>query len=259
MTEMDRSDWLMVIYTLLLAMLLTTLIPSFFQPVSAVAYPFTVSYQVLPPSGASDEEILVLIRVNHPNDNEPLWAYVTWDYRPIVQRQGDVVFNRVHQNWWDIAFTPPQDLSVKGKHHIRIRIEDSTGNVVSWPVWEYTITNTVPQVEWFDDLSEEAIAKITGPMGPPGEVGETGPPGAVGPLGEGGPQGELGPQGPIGIGEQGPTGSIGLPGGPGPRGETGGRGEVGKSEPVWVVYTSLVFSIASMVTVLWGFYRERKT
>jgi len=226
---------------------------------SAVTHPFTVSYQVLPPSGKSDEEILVLIRVNHPNDNEPLWAYVTWDHRTIVQRQGDVVFSKIHQNWWDIAFTPPQDLCAKGKHHIRIRIEDSDGNIVSWPVWEYTITNTVPQVGWFDNLSEEAIAKITGP---PGGQGETGPQGETGETGPIGPQGEEGPpgaQGPIGGGEQGPVGSIGLPGGPGPRGETGPQGETGKSENAIVLYTALILSIASMVTVLWGFYRERKS
>lgn len=229
------------------------------HPVSAVTYPFTVSYEVLPPSGASDEEILVLIRVSHPNTNEPLWAYLTWDYRTIVQRRGDVVFNKVHQNWWDIAFTPPQDLCSKGKHYIRIRIEDSSGNTVNWPVWEYTITNIVPQVEWFDELSEETIAKITGPPGPPGEIG---PQGEVGETGLMGPQGEIGPQGdrgPLGEGEQGPPGSIGLTGGTGPTGQTGPQGEIGKSERPLVIYTSLILSILAMGLVLWDHYKERKT
>lgn len=226
---------------------------------SAVTWPFIVSYQVLPPNGASDVEILVLIRVNHPNDNEPLWAYVTWDYRPIVQRQGDMIINRVHQNWWDIAFTPPQDLCSKGEHHIRIRIEDSSGNVVNWPVWQYTITNVVPQVEWFDELSEEAIAKITGPTGPRGEIGPQGEMGETGPMG---PQGEIGPQGdrgPLGEGEQGPPGSIGLPGGTGPIGQTGPQGETGKSERPLVLYISLILSIFSIGLVLWDHYKERKT
>ena len=133
---------------------------------SAVEYPFDVKYDVLPPSGASNEQILILIRVNHPNSNEPMWAYVTWDSRIIVKRQGDVIANEKHQNRWDITFYPPKDFCSKGRHTIRIRIEDSAGNIVSWPIWEYTITNTVPKLEWFDDLSSAALAKITGPLGP---------------------------------------------------------------------------------------------
>ena len=38
--------------------------------VAAVEYPFTVVYDVKPPSGPSDQEILILIRVDHPNPNE---------------------------------------------------------------------------------------------------------------------------------------------------------------------------------------------
>lgn len=43
--------------------------------VSAVEYPFTVVYDVLPHSGESDENILIYIRVlDHPNANEALVA-----------------------------------------------------------------------------------------------------------------------------------------------------------------------------------------
>lgn len=226
--------------------------------VSGATYPFNVWYSVEPPNGASDEEILVKIRVTHPNTNEPLVVYVTWDYRPIVQRQGDVIVNRVHQNRWDINFYPPDGLCAKGNHMIRISIEDSSGHVRE-VVWQYTITNIVPQVEWFDDLSEEAIAKITGPPGPPGETGPQGEMGETGPMG---PQGEIGPQGdrgPLGEGEQGPPGSIGLPGGTGPTGPPGPQGETGKSENAIVLYVSLILSIFAMGLVLWDHYKERKT
>jgi len=226
-------------------------------PVSAVTYPFDVWYRVEPPSGASDEEILIKIRVIHPNTNEPLVAYVTWDYRNIVQRLGDVIVNKIHQNRWDINFYPPDGFCAKGKHRIRISIEDSSGNIVEWMIWEYTITDIVPQVEWFDELSEEAIAKITGPPGPPGEIG---PQGGVGETGLMGPQGEIGPQGdqgPIGIGDQGPTGSIGLPGGPGVTGPIGLQGETGKSENAIVLYVSLVLSIIAIGLVLWDHYKDR--
>jgi len=227
-----------------------------FQTVSAGTYPFTVTYDVIPPSGESNEEILIYIRVENPNPNEPLVAYVFWDSRVIVQRLEDVIINKVHQHRWDITFYPPENLCAKGDHTIKIWVEDSENNIVKWPVWKYTITNTVPRIEWFDELSEEAIAKITGPTGPPGPIGpqgEQGIPGPIGPQGEIGPIGDLGPQG-----EQGPTGSIGLPGGPGLQGETGPQGETGKSEKPIVLYTSLILSIISIMAVIWGYYRERK-
>lgn len=220
-----------------------------FQPVSGATYPFDVKYDVLPPRGASDEEILILIRVNHPNTNEPLWAYVTWDHRVIVQRQEDVIINKVHQNRWDISFYPPKDLCAKGPHAIRIRIEDSSGNIVSWPYWEYTITSIVPRLEWFDELTPEAIAKITGPPGPQGE------PGPVGPIGPVGPQGEGGPPGPPG--ETGTIGAQGIPGPEGSVGPVGPQGEMGENADNLVLYTALILSIISFLTVLWGYYRGK--
>lgn len=217
---------------------------------SAVEYPFIVNYDVLPPSGASDEQILILIRVNHPNSNEPMWAYVTWDSRIIVQRQGDVITNKIHQNRWDITFYPPKDFCSKGKHTIRIRIEDSAGNIVKWPIWEYTITNTVPQLDWFDDLSAEALAKITGPPGP---QGETGPQGEMGETGLTGPTGS---QGDMGLSIEGETGPQGIEGAQGPIGLTGeqgppGQGEPGKDADTNILTASLIISIASILIVIW--------
>lgn len=218
---------------------------------SAVEYPFIVNYDVLPPSGASDEQILILIRVNHPNSNEPMWAYVTWDSRIIVQRQGDVITNKIHQNRWDITFYPPKDFCSKGKHTIRIRIEDSAGNIVKWPIWEYTITNTVPRLEWFDDLSQEAIDKITGPKGETGETGlkgETGETGLIGPKGNQGLPGEKGETGPQGIqGEQGSVDPVG------PQGDIGppGQGEPGKDADLNILTASLFMSIVSILIVIW--------
>ncbi len=254
--RLSRAQLILKIMTFILFWAIVFVVISV-QPVSGVTYPFTVTYDVFPHGGYSDEEILVYIRVDHPNPNEPLWAYVFWDSRVVVQRMEDVVISNIHQNRWDITFYPPKDFCKKGDHDIKIWVEDSSNDIVKWPYYSYTIKGIVPQVEWFDDLSEEAIAKITGPMGPPGGVGPQGETGETGPLG---PQGEVGPQGaqgPIGIGEQGATGSIGLPGGPGPQGETGPQGEMGKSENAMVLYASLILSIASMLTVLWGHYETK--
>ena len=180
--------------------------------VRAVDYPFTVVYDVKPPSGPSDQEILILIRVDHPNPNEPLVVYIYWDDVPIFQRLGDVIVNKVHQNRWDIPFYPPERLCAKGEHKIKFRIEDSAGNTVTWPIWSYTITNVIPQIDWFDDLKPDQIEKIRGPQGEKGDTGATGPQGQ----GVQGIQGERGLQGIDGV--QGAVGSkgMGIQGKPGP-------------------------------------------
>jgi len=218
-----------------------------FQPVSAVDYPFDVTYDVLPPSGSSEEEILIYIRVNHPNTNEPLWAYVFWDSRPIVQRLEDVTVNNLHQHRWDINFYPPDGLCNIGEHTIKIWIEDSENNIVKWPIWKYKITSMVPRFEWWDDLSPEFIAKITGPQGIQGEIG---------PQGIEGPQGIRGPTGQGEIGETGTIGPQGLAGPEGILGPIGPQGEKGESADNNILYASLVLSIVAMMVVLWGHYKE---
>lgn len=236
-----------------IALILLPLVVYVDHHVSAVEYPFDISYDVLPPYGASNEEIVILLRVDHPKDNEPLWAYVTWDYRLLVERQGDVIINKVHQNRWDLKFYPPKDFSSKGVHHIRIRIEDSSGNVVK-SIWSYTITSIIPRLEWWEDLlkNEEFMDMITGPPGPQGEPG---PQGDIGPLG---PQGEIGPHSQ---GEKGETGTIGPQGfeGPvGPKGPKGIQGETGKSADNRILYLALILSIISILVVLWDHYKDVK-
>ncbi len=203
---------------------------SLYSPLaSAAVQPFTVVYDVLPPSGNSNEEILIYIRVlNHPNPNEPLVAYVFWDSRPIVQRQGDVVVGKVHQHRWDITFVPPEGLNSKGGHAIKIWIEDSSNQIVKWPYYSYTIKDVVPQLDWFAELTEAQLATIRGFTGPQGVMGETGATGPVGPQGIPGAQGETGSPGSVGprgdpgiLGEQGEVGDVGAVGPVGPIGEPG--------------------------------------
>ena len=224
--------------------------------VRAVDYPFTVVYDVKPPSGPSDQEILILIRVDHPNPNEPLVVYIYWDDVPIFQRLGDVIVNKVHQNRWDIPFYPPERLCAKGEHKIKFRIEDSSGNTVTWPIWSYTITNVVPQLDWFDDLSPEELEKITGPEGEKGDVGPSGPQGPQGEKGDEGPKGPTGSQGEIGDvgkqGEIGPIGPSGIQGEIGPPGPVGEKGAVGNLN-AYISGATLLMSITALVIV----YRRR--
>lgn len=232
---------------LVILMVSLSLLPS----VASVEYPFDVWYRVEPPSGASNEEILIKIRVTHPNTNEPLVAYVTWDWRSVVQRLGDVIINKVHQNRWDITFYPPKDHCAKGKHRIRISIEDSSGSIVEWMIWDYSITDVVPQLDWFDDLTQEEIDDITGPEGPPGEAG---PPGPEGPEGKLGPQGPVGPPGPVGSGAPGPQGEIGPrgivgPQGSGDQGPQGERGPAGSFNMIFSIVTVAIAIVAIFIAL----------
>lgn len=242
MNRLDKAWWLMIGILLLSLSLCSPL-------ASAADYPFDVTcYSVQPPSGPSDQEILILLRVDHPNANEPLVAYIYWDKVPIFQRLGDDVVNKVHQNRWDIFFYPPERLCAKGEHKITFRIEDSTGNAVNWPAHIYTITNVVPQYDWLAELSEAQRELIRGPPGSKGEKGEKGET-IVGPMG---------PEGPLGVGELGPPGSVGPRGDPGvglvgPAGAKGEPGEPGSSVDPMLTYVAIAFSVAALIAfiLLW--------
>jgi len=218
--------------------------------VAAADEPFKVLYDVMPQKGPSSVEILVYVRAVHPDANEPMWAYVWWDTKCIAMRKEDVVINKIHQNRWDIVFNPPKDLCSKGTHEIRIWVEDSDNNIIK-KYWSYSITNVVPRLDWFDDLTPAELDKITGPKGDTGDVGPTGPVGPqgeqgdAGPVGPPGPKGDMGDIGPPGEGEIGPVGPIGLQGEPGPRGE---KGEVGNLN-MFISGATLLMSIAALVVV----------
>jgi len=234
---------------ILVGLVLLLCIPS----VAAVEYPFTVVYDVLPPSGRSDEQILIYIRVlDHANSNEPLVAYIFWDGRPIIQRQTDVVINKIHQHRWDITILPPKGLNAKGSHKIQIWVEDTSNVIVKWMYYSYSITDVVPQLDWFDDLTPEELEKIRGPKGDKGDVGPAGPPGSQGETGETGVGGPPGPQGDVGdVGIQGEIGPIGPAGIQGELGTTGPQGEKGAvgNLNAFISGATLLMSIAALVIV----------
>jgi len=238
MNSLDKS----VLKFIPLVLLLTVSLSS---PLAhAVDYPFDVTYEVCPPDGRSDEEILIMLRVSHPNPGEALSAYVKWDGRSIIRRESDVVVNKVHQHWWDLTFYPPKDLCAKGTHPIEIRIEDSSGNVVKWMYWSYHITDVTPRLDWFDDLTDEELERIRGSPGPQGETGETGAPGPGGAQGIPGEEGEIGPPGSVG-----PQGYNGIDGLVGPIGPAGSQGEPGVSVDPMPTYIGVIIAIVALIGV----------
>jgi len=219
--------------------------------VSAADEPFKVLYDIMPQKGPSSTQILVYIRAVHPDANEPMWAYVWWDTKCIAMRQADIVINKIHQNRWDIIFNPPKNLCSKGTHNIWIWVEDSDNKIIK-KYWSYSITNVVPQLDWFDDLTPGEIEKIRGPKGDKGDTGSTGPPGPQGEKGDEGPKGPTGSQGDVGdTGLQGEIGPIGLIG---PQGKIGVQGPIGEKGAVgnlnaFISGATLLMSIAALVIV----------
>lgn len=229
----------------------STLLLSLYSPSVSAAEAFEVTYNVFPGRGATSEQILVFVRAFHDNPNEPMWIYVFWDSRCIAMRQADVLVNKIHQNRWDITFYPPKDLCAKGTHDIWIWVEDSANMIVK-KYWSYSITNVVPQLDWFDELTQTELNAIGGPTGATGPQGSAGPTGATGKQGVPGAAGAEGATGPAG-----PQGETGEQGPPGPKGQRGEVGLDGKDAPMGLFYIIGGLSVVSIICVILLFSRGK--
>lgn len=167
------------------------------------------SYEVMPHSGPSDQQILVWVRTEPLRDTNHYVIYVFWDNIPIIERLTDISLKSgSYEHRWDIKITPPQDHNYPGDHKIEIWIE-GTGGDKKVLKYQYTVTDGAPPAKWWTQFlkdNPEYIASITGPTGPPGETGSPGAQGEPGPRGQQGPQGDTGPQG-----QTGPKGTQGEP------------------------------------------------
>jgi len=66
------------------------------------------SYEVMPHSGPSDQQILVWVRTEPLIDTNHYVMYVFWDYIPIVERLSDIALKSgSYEHRWDIKITPP--------------------------------------------------------------------------------------------------------------------------------------------------------
>jgi len=170
------------------------------------------SYEVMPHSGPSDQQILVWVRTEPLIDTNHYVAYVFWDNILIVDRLTDTALkNGQYKHSWDIKITPPAGHNYEGDHKIDIWIEGPGGDKKELR-YQYTVTDGAPPAKWIEQFLKEHpeyLAAITGPTGPPGETGTPGTQGPPGPRGQQGTQGNTGPQGQTG--PQGPKGPQGEP------------------------------------------------
>jgi len=189
------------------------------------------SYEVMPHSGPSDQQILIWVRTTPLIDTNHYVVYVFWDNIPIIERLSDITLKTgSYEHRWDIKITPPTDHNYEDDHNIEIWIE-GTGGDKKILKYQYTITDGAPPIKWWTQFLKthpEYLAAITGPAGPQGKTG---------------PQGEAGPQGEKG--ETGQRGAQGPQGQPGSQGPQGPQGETSSATPNYVTT-----AVASVITLI---------
>jgi len=168
------------------------------------------SYEVMPHSGPSNQQILIWVRAEPLIDTNHYVVYVFWDNIPIIERLSDISLKSgSYEHRWDIKITPPAGHNYQDDHKIEIWIEGTGGDKKTLK-YQYTITDGAPPAKWWTQFlkdNPEYLAAITGSTGPPGKTGPQGTQGEPGPRGPQGQDGQRGAQGPPGPqGTQGPQG-----------------------------------------------------
>jgi len=177
-------------------------------------YGYEYYYNVMPGRGRYDEEFLVWVRVDPRVDTAQMSIRVFWDGKPITARIMSPQVGKTTSvtHMWDLMLKPPINYRGIGKHSIEIWLEPNVGNLKVL-TWQYTITDSVPDMDSWEEFLEnhpEFLDQIRGPIGfvgpagPRGNIGETGARGAKGNIGEPGVNGTIGATGLTG-----PTGADG--------------------------------------------------
>lgn len=205
---------------------------------------YKINISMYPIRGDSTTNIRLFITT------EPLTGIGSWtlyvDYvdKNVVNGMSDIRIGKTntYKHQWVVVFNPP--FGKEGKSYtIRIVILTDTGQIREY-YRQFKIVDTIPEIEWFDDLSQKELNAIRGPKGDIGIQGERGHTG-LGVQGEIGPKGDTGIQGKSIIGEK------------GEEGDRGPRGLEGKSYPVIIFYSGILLSLFSLIFSLWV-YRGSK-
>jgi len=235
------SKWLSLTFTAGIIMLSIILVCACPITVSASEDPFDVHVEMRPTQGSSATSIFLFVTTTPYSSSESWHLYVFWDEITILSRVADVkITASLYEHRWELSIKAPKGGSKKGWHYVDIWVVDGDGNIVKDQTLAFKVTSTVPQTEWWEDLSPEFIEEITGPRG---ERGTTGPQGEQGPKGEEGDRGEQGQRGPPG--PQGDRGNLG------PQGEQGPPGEQGKgASMIWIVIIGVLSLFSLFLSIM---------
>ena len=177
---------------------------------SPAANAYWIKVYVFPQEGTVNTEILIMVQLDPREGKKPRYLYLFYDDIGLIQRKSCIRITSARYEYsWDVKIKPPKEApySDLGEHLIEVWIDDGTRSFKKAEA-NFIINEYIPPAEWWEQLSQSFIKRITGPSGPPGPEGDQGPQGDQGPPGPKGEEGERGPLGPQG--EQGPLGSPGV-------------------------------------------------
>jgi len=221
--------------------LLVILISSFSSKITS-GLKYDIDIDIKPTSGDSNINIFIFVRTDPIRTKDSWKLYVFWDDH-LITKVNDIYIKttKQYEHSWELNFQPPKDpkyLKLKN-HYIEIWVKNSTGHVES-RIKTFKITKTIPQVSWFDELTEKEKEQIRGAKGDKGDKGE---------IGDKGEKGDKGEQGNIGL-----EGERGLKGDRGEKGEKGDKGEKGEAGkyPILQFYLFGLLSIISVIITLIG-------
>ena len=197
---------------------------------------FKINISMYPIKGDSQTAIKLFVTAE-PLESVGSWSlYVDYVDNTIVSNKPDIRVGKtnIYEHRWIVIFNPP--FGKEGKSYtIRIVILTNTGKIYEY-YRSFKIIDTIPELSWFDDLSQSEIEAIRGLEGEKGDQGEIGPQG---------PQGEKGDQGPMG-----------------PQGEKGDQGEIGqkgKSYPSFEFNIGMLLSIVAIIISTLAYRKKVKT
>jgi len=186
----NNKKWCKRRYWLLLAMVL----PFFLIQVPSVSATTITGaiIEVSPTRGDITTSIFVHVRGEPYDVNGLFGGYVTakadyprlylyYDDKCIIQRMDCVTAPGVgdYSNYWsswDVTISVPNEYpySELGVHHITAVIEASDGTSAN-ATTIFEVVSYIPPPEWWEDLPQDFLDKITGPQGDQGPKGDTGP------------------------------------------------------------------------------------
>lgn len=233
-----------ILYYIVICRIGLSVLPNIIN-VNAEDESYKINISMYPITGDSTTNIRLFV-TTEPLTGIGSWTlYVDYHDKNVVNGLSDIRIGKTntYKHQWVVVFNPPFGKEGK-KYTIRIVILTDKGEIREY-YRNFKIIDTIPKLEWFEDLSQKELEAIRGPKGDTGIQGEIGYTG-LGIQGEIGPKGDTGIQGKSIIGEK------------GEEGDRGPRGLKGESYPVIMFYSGVFLSLFSLIFSLWVYRGNKK-